>query len=322
MKPVDREWRAGSPRNRVVAGRLSEALRPDVPGAHARAAWPFCGRIPATAAISQSEPMPQPWKPSPAIQLSFAAHGAAAVSLLAFPGSWPWALGAVAANHLLLSGAGMLPRSALLGANLNRLPAAAAARREIALTIDDGPDPEVTPRVLDLLDAAGARASFFCIGARARRHPRLCREIVDRGHRVENHGDSHSWMFAAFGRTRMRADIAAAQATLADVTGQPPRYFRPTAGLRNPLLDPVLASLDLRLASWTRRPYDTRSSDGRRVLERLAGGLGPGDILLLHDGNAGRTPAGEPLILAVLPRLLAAVAEARLSPVTLTAAGQ
>ena len=100
------------------------------------------------------------------------------------------------------------------------------------------------------------------------------------------------------------------------------RFFRPTAGLRNPLLDPVLASLDLRLASWTRRPYDTRSGDGRRVLERLTGRLGPGDILLLHDGNAGLTPAGEPLILAVLPRLLAAVAEARLSPVTLTAAGQ
>lgn len=264
--------------------------------------------------------MPQPWKPSPAIQLSFAAHGAAAVSLLAVPGSWPWALGAVAVNQLLLSGAGMLPRSALLGPNLNRLPAAAVARREIALTIDDGPDPEVTPRVLDLLDAAGARASFFCIGGRARQHPHLCREIVARGHRVENHGDSHSWMFATFGRARMRADIAAAQATLSEVTGQAPQFFRPTAGLRNPLLDPVLASLDLRLASWTRRPYDTRTGDGRRVLERLTCRLGPGDILLLHDGNAGLTPAGEPLILAVLPRLLAAVAAASLAPVTLTAA--
>ena len=88
----------------------------------------------------------------------------------------------------------------------------------------------------------------------------------------------------------MRADIAAAQTTLSDVTGHAPQFFRPTAGLRNPLLDPVLASLDLRLASWTRRPYDTRASDGRRVLERLTGRLGPGDILLLHDGNAGLTP--------------------------------
>lgn len=266
--------------------------------------------------------MPQRWKPSPTIQMSFAVHGMASLAILATPGHWPWALGALAANHLVLTAAGLLPRSSLLGANLNRLPAAARARREIALTIDDGPDPEVTPRVLDLLDSAGTKASFFCIGSRARRSPALCREIITRGHRIENHGDSHSRAFATFGLRRIRADIAAAQHTLTDITGQAPRFFRPTAGLRNPLLDPVLASLDLRLASWTRRPYDTRSGDGRRVLERLTGRLGPGDILLLHDGNAGLTPAGEPLILAVLPRLLAAVAEARLSPVTLTAAGQ
>jgi len=264
--------------------------------------------------------MPQPWKPSPAIQLSFAAHGAAAVSLLAFPGSWPWALGAVAANHLLLSGAGMLPRCALLGANLNRLPAAAAARREIALTIDDGPDPEVTPRVLDLLDAADAKASFFCIGHVARRHPALCREIVARGHRVENHGDSHSAAFAAFSRRHMAADIAAAQAALSDITGQAPRFFRPTAGLRSPLLDPVLTQLGLRLASWTRRPFDTREGSPAVVYQRLTKNLAAGDILLMHDGYAARAPTGEAVILAVLPRLLHTIAAHRLNPVTLTTA--
>ncbi|MBL8419850.1 MAG: polysaccharide deacetylase family protein, partial [Dechloromonas sp.] len=201
-------------------------------------------------------------------------------------------------------------------------PAAAASRREVALTIDDGPDPEVTPRVLDILDTTGMKASFFCIGNRARQYPRVCREIVERGHRVENHGDSHSWIFASFGSARMRADIAAAQATLADITGQAPQFFRPTAGLRNPLLDRILASLDLRLASWTRRPYDTRTGDVRRVLDRLTAGLGPGDILLLHDGNGALTPAGEPVILAALPHLLKAFSEAGLSPVTLAAAEQ
>jgi len=164
--------------------------------------------------------MPRPWNPSPAIQASFALHGAAALGVLAMPGHWPWALGALAANHLILTTAGLLPRSALLGANLTRLSATASARREIALTIDDGPDPEVTPHVLDLLDTAGAPASFFCIGSRARRFPALCREIVARGHRVENHGDSHSSAFAAFGMRRMHADIAAAQSTLSDITGR------------------------------------------------------------------------------------------------------
>jgi len=261
--------------------------------------------------------MPRPWKPSAALQASFALHGGAALALLAEPRWWPWALGTLAANHATLTVAGLLPRSRLLGPNLTRLPEAAAARREIALTIDDGPDPRVTPRALDLLDAAGAKASFFCIGRRAREHPALCREIGARGHRVENHGDSHSKAFAAFGPRHMQADIAAAQATLADITGQPPRFFRATAGLRNPFLDPVLHRLDLRLAAWTRRAYDTRAGDPATVYARLTRGLGPGDILLLHDGHAAPTPDGQPVILAVLPRLLETLAEQRLTAVTL-----
>jgi peptidoglycan/xylan/chitin deacetylase (PgdA/CDA1 family) len=257
------------------------------------------------------------WKPAPAIKWSAALHAAAAAGVVLAPGAWHWALGAVAADHLLLTAAGLWPRSTVLGPNLVRLPEAAAARREIALTIDDGPDPDVTPAVLDMLDAAGAKASFFCIGARARRHPGLCREIVARGHRVENHGDSHSKAFAAFGPGRLRADIAAAQAALHEITGQAPRFFRPTAGLRSPLLDPVLSRLGLRLAAWTRRGFDTQDRDATRVYERLARGLAPGDILLLHDGNAVRAPSGRPVIAEVLPRLLADMRAASLAAVTL-----
>lgn len=264
--------------------------------------------------------MPSPWNPSPFVQFSLLAHAAAGAGLLVIPGSWPWLLGAVAANQGVLIAAGLLPRTTLLGPNINRLPDAASARREIALTIDDGPDPEVTPRVLDLLDATGAQASFFCIGHVARRHPALCREIVARGHRVENHGDSHSWAFATFGSRRLAADIAAAQATLSDLTGQAPRFFRPTAGLRNPLLDPVLARLGLRLASWTRRPFDTREGDPNVVYRRLARQLAPGDILLMHDGHAARTAGGQPVILDVLPRLLQTCTEQGLTPVTLASA--
>jgi len=262
------------------------------------------------------------WKPTPALQLSLAAHAAAGIAVLALPGHWPWAIGTVAINQSILIGAGLLPRTTLLGPNLNRLPAAAIERREVALTIDDGPHPEVTPRVLDLLDAAGARASFFCIGRYARQHPAVCREIVARGHRVENHGDSHSWFFSIFGWKRIRADISDAQATLADITGQAPRFFRPTAGLRNPLLDPVLAGLDLKLASWTRRAYDTREGDPRRIHARLANNLGPGDILLLHDRHGASTAEGKPVILAALPQILDSIAQAQLIPVTLKTALQ
>lgn len=264
--------------------------------------------------------MPKPWKPAPAIQLSLAAHAALGLGVIAAPAYWPWALAGIGINQLLLTGAGMLPRSHLLGPNLTRLPAAAIGRREIALTIDDGPNPQVTPGVLDLLDAAGAKASFFCIGREARKYPAICRDIVARGHRVENHSDAHSALFATFGMRRMRADISAAQATLADITGQAPEFFRATAGLRNPLLDPVLASLDLKLAAWTRRPFDTRVGDPQVVLARLTRRLAAGDILLLHDGHAALTADGEPVILSVLPHLLQSFVAAHLTPVTLRAA--
>ena len=264
--------------------------------------------------------MPTRWKPSPALRATFAIHAGAVVGCLLAPGMWPWALGALVINHAVITTAGLLPRSTLLGPNLTRLPPASIALREVAITIDDGPDPDVTPQVLDILDAAGARATFFCIGWRARQNPALCREIVARGHQVENHGDSHSKAFAFFGPRRMRVDIAAGQATLAGITGEKPRYFRATAGLRNPFLDPVLHRLGIRLAAWTRRPYDTRCGDPDTVLARLSRDLAPGDILLLHDGHAARTADGQPVILAVLPRLLAVLREKELNPVTLNQA--
>jgi peptidoglycan/xylan/chitin deacetylase (PgdA/CDA1 family) len=257
------------------------------------------------------------WKPSPFLSASAAVHGAAVLGVVAAPAAWPWAVGALVANHALISAAGLWPSSRLLGPNLIRLPEAAAQRREIALTIDDGPDPEVTPRVLDLLDAANAKASFFCIGRIAQQHPHLCREIVQRGHRVENHGHAHSNAFSLFGPGRMRRDIVLAQRTLGDITGQAPRFFRATAGLRNPFLDPVLHGLGLSLATWTRRGYDTRTGDAERVYQRLTSRLDAGDIVLMHDGHSARTPSGEPVILAVLPRLLRTLAECDLHPVTL-----
>ena len=205
------------------------------------------------------------------------------------PPAWPWALGAVGANHLVLTGGGLWPRSRWLGRNWTRLPAAAAARQEIAITIDDGPDPEVTPAVLDLLDAHKARATFFVIASAAARHPALCREIVRRGHSVQNHSDRHSHTFSLLGPRGLAREIGAAQARLADLVGVAPRFFRAPAGLRNPLLAPVLERLDLELVSWTRRGFDTVRREPAGVLARLCDGLGAGDILLLHDGNAART---------------------------------
>ena len=112
-------------------------------------------------------------------------------------------------------------------------------------------------------------------------------------------------------------ELQLAQETLTAITGVRPRFVRAPAGLRNPLLDPVLPGLGLRLASWTRRGFDTLTTDPDLLLARLLKNLAAGDILLLHDGNAARTRGGEPIILAVLPVLLERIAAAGLTPVTL-----
>lgn len=257
------------------------------------------------------------WPLPPLLQATAAVHLGAAGLLLAAPALWPHALVALVANHAVLAFTGLWPRSTALGDNVLCLPAASAARGEIALTIDDGPDPQVTPRVLDLLDAAGAKATFFCIGARARDHAGLAREIVRRGHSVQNHSQVHRHTFSLLGPRAMRREIVAAQDTLAQACGQVPDLFRAPAGLRNPFLAPVLHRLGLRLVSWTRRGFDTRTRDPQQVLDRLQRGLRAGDILLLHDGHAARTTDGEPIVLAVLPHLLEAIAQQGLRCVTL-----
>jgi peptidoglycan/xylan/chitin deacetylase (PgdA/CDA1 family) len=272
------------------------------------------------AIVPRPRPEPRPWRPAPAIQASIALHAAGAAALAVAPGAWPWVLGGVVANHAVLTGACFLPRSGVLGANLARLPAAAARRSEVALTFDDGPDPEVTPRVLDALDAAGMKATFFLIGERAARHPALAREIVRRGHAVENHSHRHSRAFACYGVARMRRELEAAQAAIADAAGVAPMFFRAPFGIRSPLLDPALARCGLHYASWTRRAFDTVARDATRVLERLAREVAAGDIFLLHDGIAVRARAAAAHAPAVLPALGARLAAAGLKSVTLRAA--
>jgi peptidoglycan/xylan/chitin deacetylase (PgdA/CDA1 family) len=266
---------------------------------------------------AEQMPAPRPWRPTPALLASIGLHAGALGALALASSQWPAVAGVLLANHAVLTAAGLWPRSTLLGPNLVRLPAAAAGLGEVAITIDDGPDPAVTPGVLELLEAHGAKASFFCIGEQARTYPELCREIVRRGHAVENHSQRHSPGFSFLGVRGFESEIAAAQATLTEITGQAPRFFRAPAGLRNPLLEPALARLGLQLASWTRRGFDTVTDDADRVARRLLRGLRAGDVLLLHDGHAARTPAGTPVALEVLPRVLGAIARAGLRPVTL-----
>ncbi len=251
------------------------------------------------------------------VRASIGVHAAAAAAAALWPAAWPWAAGAVVLNHALLSSVGLFPRSALLGPNVRRLPEAAARRGEIAITIDDGPDAEVTPAILDLLAQHGVRATFFCIAERARTQAALLRRVVAAGHSVQNHSARHRHSFSLLGPRGLEREVGDAQHLLADLTGVLPHCFRAPAGLRNPMLDPVLYRMGLHLVSWSRRGYDTRRADPVAVCERLQQGLSGGAILVLHDGHARRTAQGRAVLLDVLPPLLARCASLGLHPVTL-----
>lgn len=256
------------------------------------------------------------WRPPPLVVASLLWHLAVLAALAAHPQAWPAAFFAILGNHVVLCIPGVYPHSQIFGPCLRRLPSLERGD-EVALTFDDGPDPEVTPRVLELLAAAGASASFFLIGSRAERHPELVARIVAGGHRVENHTHHHRYTFAFNLYPFLRREVERAQRALHRLAGRPPAYFRAPAGMHNLFLSAVLARLGLFFVSWTWRGYDTIERDAAKVLSRLTGELRPGDILLLHDGNAARTAEGEPVVLAVLPALLEELARRRLRAVAL-----
>ena len=264
---------------------------------------------------------PQSWRPPPAIAVSIGLHVAALV-LWAFDAALgPVLLAAVVANHAVLLICGVLrPRSQLIGRNVVRLPNASVERGEIAITFDDGPHPDITPRVLDLLDIHGVKATFFCVGEKASAHPHIVQDIIRRGHAVENHSYHHSPLFALYGVRRLAREIKLAQAVISALTGYEPRFFRAPAGFRTPLLDPVLSRHGLDYVSWTRRAYDSVRTDAQAVVRALTVGLEAGDILLLHDSAPAGPRSTDPIVLSVLPPLIRTVRERELKSVTLRAA--
>jgi peptidoglycan/xylan/chitin deacetylase (PgdA/CDA1 family) len=157
-------------------------------------------------------------------------------------------------------------------------------RREVWLTIDDGPDEMDTPRILDLLDGHGARATFFVVGERAARHPELVSEIVRRGNEVGNHTQTHpvgSFWCASPGRVGMELDQCTAVLAKAGVR---PRWFRAPAGIKNLFLGMALGRRGLACVGWSARGYDSVCRDPARVAARILRKIEPGAIVLMHEG--------------------------------------
>jgi peptidoglycan/xylan/chitin deacetylase (PgdA/CDA1 family) len=181
------------------------------------------------------------------------------------------------------------PRAQLFGGTLCKTN----SPRKLAITFDDGPNPAITPKLLDLLDRYNARATFFLIGHFVRECPDLVREISARGHAVGNHTETHAsllWLRPA----EIYVELRLGRSAIADVLGAPPKWFRPPWGLRNPWLARVAREHDMRVVMWTLLPGDWCAKTDEWLIERMrpiaarakrAKGNGTGDILCLHDGD-------------------------------------
>ena len=199
-----------------------------------------------------------------------------------------------------------------------------ARRREgaagIALTFDDGPHPEGTPAVLELLAAAGAKATFFLVGEQVRAFPELAERIAAEGHEVAIHGDRHRVMLR-MAPAMIAADLDRAQATIGELTGQRPRFHRPPLGIysypglriaRQQGLEPLL---------WSRwgRDWSAKSTAGS-ISEMVTTDLSAGDVLLLHDADWYSDAGCWRNTVAALPTILERVNSSGLQFQTLSAA--
>jgi peptidoglycan/xylan/chitin deacetylase (PgdA/CDA1 family) len=174
-------------------------------------------------------------------------------------------------------------------------------RRGLLLTFDDGPDPEVTPAVLDQLAMHGARAVFFIVGNRIHRAPHMLPRIIAEGHLIGNHTYRH-WLDRVPGMMAYYHDVRECQSILKSYTGRRPTLFRPPLGSLTfgSLLAPRLAGLRTLLWSVDVEDWKLRHVDeAKRAGNQLAETTGPGDIVLLHDDN----PCVVTLLKTALPRL-------------------
>jgi peptidoglycan/xylan/chitin deacetylase (PgdA/CDA1 family) len=185
----------------------------------------------------------------------------------------------------------------------------------VALTFDDGPDPDATPAVLDALDASDVKATFFLVGEQVMAHRALAREVADRGHQIALHGFEHIRHTERSPR-EVRDDVARAVGAIEVATGRRPRYFRPPYGDCSEVTVEAVAELKLELVYWSGWGMDWELIPAERIAELVTRDLDPGAIVLLHDSpRYGDRPSAAPTAEA-LPLIAEAASERglRLTP--------
>lgn len=199
--------------------------------------------------------------------------------------AWFAAGGVCAAGGIFAWGA-VAPSSQLFGPTICRVNEPSS----IAITLDDGPNPAVTPKLLDLLDRHNAKATFFLIGKYVRLCPALAKEIAARGHTIGNHTETHPAL-TFLSAQRIKNELNRCDDAILSATGEKPAWMRPPFGYRSPLLDGIVRRRGgAGMAMWSKAARDWSTQQPELVIERLRRVRG-GDIVLLHDGDH-RMPEG------------------------------
>jgi len=211
----------------------------------------------------------------------------------------PWMIGVPSA--VLAGLAGITAYSAVNSRTQLFGPAVCHTRsaRHLALTFDDGPNPAITPHLLDLLAKHNAKATFFLVGKFVRECPDLAKEIAARGHVIGNHTDTHPNLFFS-GPEETKEQLVRCQEAIHRATWAAPRWFRPPFGFRSPWLIEIAQRHGMRTAMWTSLPGDWRAKSAEWLIERLRfvgtqaqpeinqiakGAATTGEVLCLHDGD-------------------------------------
>jgi len=154
--------------------------------------------------------------------------------------------------------------------------------KKIAITFDDGPHPEITPKLLEILKKHQLPAAFFWTGENTGRHQDLVKKAHDQGHLIANHSYSHSPRFDLFNYRKMTAEIEAANKEIESIIGKRPLLFRPPYGVSNPALGRAIFQTGITSIGWSLRSFDTIHTPPK-VLKKLKKKTRPGDIVLFHD---------------------------------------
>jgi len=188
--------------------------------------------------------------------------------------------------------------------------------RAVALTFDDGPNPDATPRILDTLGEYGVRATFFVLGRHAERWPDLVHRAVREGHQVGNHGYFHRKLHFKSPHY-VRRDVSLGKRAIERAGASAPHFFRAPHGFRSPWVSAIAGSLGERTIGWSLGVWDSDQPGVKRIVDQTIEGVKPGSIVLLHDGDGYNADGNRMQTAAALPKIITGLRERGYEFVTL-----